>query len=113
MSSGIRPATRLTVANKRKQKALRKSFREVFYKYVRPGIGTDWSWTMRFGKDRRKNVISRLKLLLSWVSQDDVFILTDQEIFTRLIDHYMRLVNYYRGSDYHEFIMWKYGEIYL
>ena len=96
-----------------KKRLIRKSFREVFYKYVQPGRGTDLAWRMRFGKgkDGRKHVINRIKILLSWITDDDVWMLSDQEVLTRLLSQYGHIVNYYKGDDYDEFIMWKYGEI--
>ena len=95
----------------RKKILIRDSFREVFYKYVQPGRGTDLVWTFHFGRDIRKHVIRRLKMLLSWVSDDDLNILTDKEIFVRLVHQYTYLVNYYKGEYYDEYIMYKYGEI--
>ena len=50
-------------------------------------------------------------MLLSWVSDDDLNILTDKEIFVRLVHQYTYLVNYYKGEYYDEYIMYKYGEI--
>ena len=86
-------------------------FREVFYKYVLPGRGTDLTWEYDFGMDKREHVIRRLKMLLSWVSDDDLNILTDKQMFVRLKRHYERFVNYYKGEYYDEYIMFKYGEI--
>ena len=65
-SNDITPAIRV-VAFMKKKRVLRKSFREVFYKYVWPGIGIGMTWRLCFGKDRREDVIHRLKDLLSWV----------------------------------------------
>ena len=90
---------------------IRDSFREVFYKYVRPGRGSDLAWTFHFGRDKRKHVLRRLKMLLSWVSDDDLNNLTDKEVFVRLRQQYETLVKYYKGKYLDEFIMYKYGEI--
>ena len=50
--------------------------------------------------------------MLSYVSSGvDVYKLSDQEIFERLIRQYGMLVNQYKGRYYDEFIMYKYGEI--
>jgi len=90
---------------------IRDSFRDVFYKYLLPGRGTDLTWEYHFGRDKRKHVIRRLKMLLSWVSDDDLNILTDKQMFVRLARQYKRLVNHYKGECYDEYIMFKYGEI--
>lgn len=94
-----------------KKNVIRKSFRAVFLKHVRGGIGTNLTWRLDFGKERPKNVMHSIKVLLSWVYDDDVYTLTDQEAFRRLLYQYTKLVNYYKGSDYDEYIMVKYGEI--
>ena len=92
----------------RRKKLVLKSFREVFYKYVKPGRGTDLNWRMR----RRKHVMRRIRSMLSYFSSGvDVYKLSDQEIFERLLRQYGRLVNHYKGRYYDEFIMYKYGEI--
>ena len=50
--------------------------------------------------------------MLSYVSSGvDVYKLSDQEVFERLIRQYGLLVNHYKGRYYDEFIMYKYGEI--
>ena len=98
----------------RRKRLVLKSFREVFYRYVQPGRGNDLTWRMCFGKgkDRRKHVIRRIKDMLSYVSSGvDVYKLSDQEIFERLLHQYGRLVNHHKGRYYDEFIMYKYGEI--
>ena len=100
----------------RRKRLVLTSFREVFYRYVKPGRGTDLYWRMRFGKgkDRRKHVMRRIRYMLSYVSSGvDVYKLSDQEIFERLIIQYGYLVNQYKGRYYDEFIMYKYGEINL
>ena len=94
-----------------KKKLIRDSFRDVFYKYVRPGRGTDLEWSFHFGKDKRKHVLRRLKMLLSWVSDEDLNRLTDKEIFSRVVRQYKYYVKYYKGKYLDEFIMYKYGEI--
>ena len=101
----------MRVAYMKKKRIIRKVFREAFYMYIRGGIGTDLAWTFHFGKDRRKHVIQKLQRILSWVSDDDVYILSDKELFVRLIKQYEFLVHNYKGSDYDEYIMWKYGDI--
>ena len=35
---------------------IRDSFREVFYKYVRPGRGSDLGWHFHYGSNKRKHV---------------------------------------------------------
>ena len=98
---------------KRKRLVL-KSFREVFYRYVQPGRGTDLTWRMRFGKgkDRRKRVMRRIRYMLSYVTSGvDVYKLSDQEVFIRLLHQYGSLVNLHKGRYYDEFIMYKFGEI--
>ena len=69
------------------------------------------AWTYHYGNDTRKYVLKRLRVILSWVSNDDVYILSERELFVRLRKKYESLVKYYKGSDYDEYIMWKYGEI--
>ena len=50
-------------------------------------------------------------MLLSWVSDDDVYNLTDKQIFVRLVRQYRTFVKYYKGKYHDEYIMYKYGEI--
>ena len=83
----------------------------MFYKYVRPGRGADLEWSFHFGKDKRKHVIRKLKMLLSLVSNADLNSLTDGEIFVSLVNQYKYLVKDCKGEYYDEFIMYKYGEI--
>ena len=90
---------------------IRDSFREVFYKYVRPGRGSDLGWHFHYGSDKRKHVMRRLKMLLSWVSDDDLTNLTDKEVFVRLLHQYKTLVKYHKGKYLDEYITYKYGEI--
>ena len=94
-----------------KRKVIREVFRDAFYKYVRGGRGTDKVWTFHYGNDGRQYVIQRLRVILSWVSNDDVYVLSERELFVRLKKQYTYLVKNYKGSDYDEYIMWKYGEI--
>ena len=68
-------------------------------------------WTYHFGNDGRKYVLKRLRVILSWVSNDDVYILSERELFERLKKQYRFLVHHYKGADYDEYIMWKYGEV--
>ena len=107
----ITPAMRVVSMNKKKVIRIREAFREVFLKHVRGGVGTDLTWRLDFGTERPKNVIHRIKVILSWVYDDDVYTLTDQEVFRRLIYQYTKLVSYFKGSYYDEYYMVKYGEI--
>ena len=109
MSSTITPAMR--VVNRFKKRVIREVFREVFFKYIRGGIGTDLTWRLQYGKEGRKYVLNRMKVILSWVSNDDVYILTDLEIFARFKNEYKKLAIYYGGLDYDEYIMVKLGEV--
>jgi len=109
MSGNITPAMR--VANMQRKNTIRKAFREVFFKYIRGGIGTDLHWRLQLGNEGRKHVIQRMKVILSWVSNDDVYILTDLEIFARFKNEYKKLAIYYGGLDYDEYIMVKLGEV--
>ena len=104
MSTTIEPHVRVSYLLLRD--ALHKSFKDVFYKYVRPGVGYNLSWTLHFGKEQRDDVIHRLKLLLSWITDDDVSTFTENEILNRII-------NQYKSYDHDDFIMAKYGDIYL
>ena len=98
-----------------KRRLHRKFYRELFYMYMQPGRGKDMAWRWRFGKGkhRRKHVINRVKVLMSWYSREgnDIWKLSDQQVMTRLLVQFGHLVNYYKGEDYHEFIMYKFGEI--
>ena len=105
----ITPAMR--VKYKMKKKVIREVFRDAFYKYFKGGRGTDLAWTYHYGNDGQQYVIQRLRVILSWVSNVDVYILSERELFVRLRKQYTLLVNYYKGSDYDEYIMWKYGEV--
>lgn len=105
----ITPAMR--VYYKMKKKVIREVFREAFYKYIQGGRGTNLGWTYHFGNDGRKHVLKRLRVILSWVSNDDVYILSERELFERLKKQYRFLVHHYKGADYDEYIMWKYGEV--
>ena len=106
----ITPAMR--VKYKMKRKVIREVFRDAFYKYVQGGRGTDLAWRYHYGNDGQQYVIQRLRVILSWVSNGvDVNILSERELFRRLRKQYEFLVKNYKGSDYIEYIMWKYGEI--
>lgn len=50
---------------------------------------------------------------MSWYSREgnDVWKLSGQQVLTRFLLQFGHLVNYYKGEDYHEFIMYKFGEI--
>ena len=94
-----------------KRKVIREVFRDAFYKYVQGGRGTDLAWRYHYGNDGQQYVIQRLRVILSWVSNDDVYVLSERELFVRLRKQYTFLVKNYQGSDYDEYIMWKYGDI--
>lgn len=96
----------------KKKAIIRKAFKDAFFKYVQGGRGTDLAWTFHYGNDQRKHVMQRLRVILSWVDSDvNVYTLSDRELFVRLVKQYEFLVNYYKGLDYDEYIMWKYGDI--
>ena len=97
--------------DERKKNIIRDCFREVFYKYVRPGRGSKLGWNFHDGGDKRKHVMSNIKMLLSWVSDDDLTNVTDTEVFIRLLHQYKTLVHYYKGKYLDEYITYKYGEI--
>ena len=94
-----------------KKRLIRKCFRDAFYKYIQPGRGTYKTWTMRFGNEGREYVVNKIKILLSWTTSEDVSMLSDKDVFSRLLSQYGRIVRHYKGEDYYEFIMWKFGEI--
>ena len=88
--------------------SLNKSFKEVFYKYVRPASGPFRCWTLHFNGERREDVVHRLKLLLSYVVTDktfnEVYNFTDQQILVHMVNHY-------RLRDYDDFVLRKYKYI--
>ena len=88
-----------------KKACLDKSFKEVFYKYVRPASGPFRCWTLHFNKERREDVVHRLKLLLIYVTFDktynEVLNFTDEEIL-------FGIVNNYKHRNYDDFIRRKY-----
>lgn len=92
------------VANKMFMESLRQSFKQVFYKYIRPGSGQDKYWTLHWANEPRVDVIHRLQLLLSWVFGKEAFHLTDHQILKRT-------VCVYKKYDYERYLFRKYGDI--
>ena len=53
----------------------------------------------------------RIRVILSWVSNDNVYILPDLQTFFRFLQEYKKLCIHYGGLDYDEYIMVKLGEV--
>ena len=68
---------------------------------IRSGQRKDWYWT--FKSDKERDIIRKLKLILSWVMGSQVLHMTNQDVLKYTIEEYKK-------CNYYGFLGLKYGE---